>query len=29
MDIEDLRAKFGKKYDRNIKEMLDEFGFSE
>jgi filamentous hemagglutinin len=25
MDIDDIRAKFGTKYDANIQQMLDEF----
>lgn len=29
MDINDIRSKFGNKYDANIKEMLDSFGLNE
>jgi hypothetical protein len=29
MDINDIRSKFGSKYDQPIKEMLTAFGFSE
>jgi len=29
MDIDDIRAKFGSKYDENIRQMLAAFGFSE
>jgi hypothetical protein len=29
MDIDDIRSKFGSKYDEHIREMLAEFGFSE
>ncbi len=29
MDIDDIRLKFGNKYDKNIREMLAEFGFTE
>jgi hypothetical protein len=29
MDIDDIRGKFGSKYDQHIKQMLEAFGFSE
>ncbi len=29
MDIDDIRAKFGNKYDENIRQMLQSFGFSQ
>ena len=29
MDIDDIRSLFGNKYDANIKQMLESFGFSE
>ena len=29
MDIDDIRSRFGNKYDANIKQMLESFGFSE
>ena len=29
MDIDDIRSKFGNRYDANIKQMLESFGFSE
>lgn len=29
MDIDDIRSKFGSKYDKNISEMLKECGFPE
>ena len=28
MDIDDIRSKFGNKYEANIKQMLESFGFS-
>jgi len=27
--VDDIRSKFGSKYDTHIKQMLDAFGFSE
>ena len=29
MDIDDIRSKFGSKYDESIREMLEAFGSSE
>ena len=29
MDIDDIRSKFGTKYDANIAQMLKAFGFKE
>jgi filamentous hemagglutinin len=29
MDIDDIRSKFGNKYDAHIKQMLESFGFSQ
>lgn len=29
MDIDDIHAKFGSKYNANIQEMLQSFGFNE